>query len=176
MLNQNYATATQSDREIVVTRIFDAPRDLVFQAWTEVGHIEQWWGPQGFTTHVPELNLCPGGEWRYVMVGPDATVYPVTGIFHEIVPSERIVTSDKFGEGIDRLLNAHLPKGMVSTVFFEDFEGKTQLTLHIQHQSTDDCRRHEAMGVIPEWNSSLDCLEAYLPTLVSGYAEPMSVP
>lgn len=165
MLNQNYSTETQSDCEIVITRVFDAPRELMFQAWTEAKHIEQWWGPKGFKTYVPELNLCPGGQWRYVMVGPDATLYPVEGIFHEIVPSERLVTSDRFDEGIDRLLNAHSPKGMVSTVLFEDSEGKTELTMHIVHQCPNDRRKHEKMGVVSGWNSSFDCLDEYLSVL-----------
>lgn len=167
MLKQDDVSETQSDREIVITRVLNAPRELVFQAWTEVQHIEQWWGPQGFTTHVPELNLCPGGQWRYVMTGPDATIYPIEGIFHEIIPFERIVTSDRFGEGIDKLLNAHLPRGMVSTVLFEDFEGKTQLKIQIMHQSVEDRRKHEEIGVIPEWNSNFNCLEEYLSTLLT---------
>jgi uncharacterized protein YndB with AHSA1/START domain len=164
MLSQDYSTETQVDREIMITRIFDAPRELMFQAWTEAKHLEQWWGPKGFTTYVPELNLCPGGQWRYVMIGPDATLYPMEGIFHEIVPAERLVTSDKFDEGIDRLVNAHLPKGLLSTVLFEDVGGKTELTLRILHQCTDDRLRHEAMGVVAGWNSSFDCLDEYLAT------------
>lgn len=160
MLNQN--RSTQADREIVITRVFDAPRERVFKAWTEPNQIEQWWGPKGFTTRVTKLDLRPGGQSCYVMIGPDGTEYPSEGVFQEIVPPERIVTTDDFGEGIEKVLEADLPQGMIVTVLFEDLAGKTRLTIQIEHQSVDDRRKHEEMGVIAGWNSSLDCLEEYL--------------
>lgn len=166
MLKQNRSVDAQSDREIVITRVFNAPRELVFKVWTEPKHIEQWWGPQGFTTRVTEMDLRPGGQWRYVMISPDGTEYPAKGVFREIVPSERIATSDEFDEGIDKVLNVDLPQGMVTTVIFEDLEGKTRLTIQIVHKSADDRRKHEEMGVIAGWNSSLDCLDEHLATLV----------
>lgn len=117
MVKQNHSTSTQSDREIVITRIFNAPRELVFKAWTEAKHIEQWWGPEGFTTRVTEMDLRPGGQWCYVMISPDGTEYPVQGVFREIVPPERLLTSDQFGEGIEKVLDVDLPQGMVTTVY-----------------------------------------------------------
>jgi len=162
MVKQNHSTSTQSDREIVITRIFDAPRELVFKAWTEAKHIEQWWGPEGFTTRVTEMDLRPGGQWCYVMISSDGTEYPAQGVFREIVPPERLVTSDEFGEGIEKVLDVDLPQGMVMTVLFEDLDGKTKLTIQIVHESADDRRKHEEMGVVPGWNSSLDCLNQYL--------------
>jgi len=160
-MNHN-STHTQSDREIVITRVFDAPRELVFETWTDPKHITQWWGPKGFTTRVTELDLRPGGQWRYVMIGPDGTEYPATGTFREIVPAERIVTSDEFDEGFEKVMNANLPRGMVMTAIFEDLAGKTKLTLRIMHESVADRRKHEEMGVIAGWNSSLECLDEYL--------------
>jgi uncharacterized protein YndB with AHSA1/START domain len=165
MMQQNHSTTKQSDREIVITRVFNAPRELVFKAWTEPKHIEQWYGPEGFTTRVTEMDLRPGGQWRYVMIDPDGTEYPSKGVFREIVPPERIVTSDEFGEGIEKVLDVDLPQGMVMTVTFEDLEGKTRLTIQIVHQSADDRRKHEEMGVVAGWNSSLDCLDDYLAKL-----------
>lgn len=165
MVKQNHESSTQSDREIVITRIFNAPRELVFKAWTEAKHIEQWWGPEGFTTRVTEMDLRPGGQWCYVMISPDGTEYPAQGVFREIVPPERLVTSDEFGEGIKKVLDVDLPQGMVMTVLFEDLDGKTKLTIQIVHESADDRRKHEEMGVVPGWNSSLDCLDQYLPKL-----------
>ena len=165
MVKQNHESSTQSDREIVITRIFNAPRELVFKAWTEAKHIEQWWGPEGFTTRVTEMDLRPGGQWCYVMISPDGTEYPAQGVFREIVPPERLVTSDEFGEGIEKVLDVDLPQGMVMTVLFEDLDGKTKLTIQIVHESADDRRKHEEMGVVPGWNSSLDCLDQYLPKL-----------
>ncbi|NJR61977.1 MAG: hypothetical protein HC769_26000 [Cyanobacteria bacterium CRU_2_1] len=169
MLKQNSSAQTQNDREIMITRIFNAPRELVFKAWTEPKHIEQWWGPQGFTTRVTEMDLRPGGQWRYVMIAPDGTEYPAKGVFREIVPPERIVTSDEFDQGIEKVLDADLPQGMVLTILFEDLAGKTKLTIQIVHDSADDRRKHEEMGVIAGWNSSFDCLDEHLTTLVENH-------
>lgn len=162
MIDNNNKTSAQSDREIVITRVFDAPRELVFEAWTDPKHITQWWGPKGFTTRVTQLDLRPGGKWRYVMIGPDGTEYPATGTFREIVPPERIVTSDEFDEGFEKVMNADLPRGMVMTAIFEDLAGKTKLTLRIMHESVADRRKHEEMGVVAGWNSSLESLDEYL--------------
>lgn len=160
---------TQSECEIVITRVFNAPRELVFKAWTEPKHIAQWWGPKGFTTRVTEFDLRPGGQSRYIMIGPDGTEYPGKGVFREIVPPERIVTSDEFDEGFEQVINADLPQGIVMTVIFEDLDGKTKLTLQITHASADDRRKHEAMGVVAGWNSSFDCLDEYLSECLGKY-------
>lgn len=165
MSNTNNYPDVQSDREIVITRIFNAPRDLVFKAWTEPKHIEQWWGPKGFTTRVTAMDLRPGGQWRYVMIGPDGTEYPAIGVFSEIVPSERIVATDEFDEGFEKVTNIDLPQEMVTTAVFEDLDGKTKLTIQIVHKSAEDRRKHEEMGVVGGWNSSFDCLDEYLATL-----------
>ncbi|MBF2047014.1 MAG: SRPBCC domain-containing protein [Elainella sp. C42_A2020_010] len=167
MLKQNNAAdahGTQNEREIIITRIFNAPRELVFKAWTELNQIEQWWGPAGFTTHVTELDLRPGGQWRYVMVSPDGTEYPAKGVFREIVPPERIVTSDEFDEGFEQVINADLPQGIVMTILLEEMGDKTKLTLQIVHATDEDRRKHEEMGVVAGWNSSFDCLDEFLAT------------
>ncbi|MEH1897358.1 MAG: SRPBCC domain-containing protein [Nostoc sp.] len=162
MSSKNDSTDAQSQREIVITRVFNAPRELVFQAWTDAKHVAQWWGPKGFTTQVTELDFRPGGKWRYVMIGPDGTEYPVKGVFREIVPFERIVTSDEFDEGFEKVVNADLPKGIVVTAVFEDLGGNTKLTLRIMHESAEERRKHEEMGVIAGWNSTFDCLDEFL--------------
>ncbi len=162
MVQQNLTTDTQADCTIVITRVFNAPRELVFKAWTELQQIEQWWGPKGFTTRVTEFDFRSGGQWRYVMVGSDGTEYPVKGVFHEVLPLERIVTSDEFDEGFDQIAKAERPQGIVVTATFEELDVKTKLTLQIGHESADDRRKHEEMGVIGGWNSSFDCLDEYL--------------
>lgn len=165
MSNKSGFTTVQSDREIVITRVFNAPRDLVWKVWTDPNHVAQWWGPQGFTTRVMELDLRPGGQSRYVMIDPDGTEYPVKGVFQEVVPLERIVTTDEFDEGFEQVVNADLPQGIVMTVLFEEIEDKTQVTLRIVHPTVEDRRKHEEMGVVGGWNSTLDCLDEYLATL-----------
>src|SRR5690242_1348376 len=85
--NGAMAGATQ---ELVITRVFEAPRALVWQVWTEPRHVAQWWGPHGFTNPVCELDPRPGGALRIDMAGPDGVVSPCTGIFHEVVAPERL--------------------------------------------------------------------------------------
>lgn len=85
------AQAATADREIVISRIIDAPRELVFEAFTEVGHLSQWWGPQGFTTTTRAFEFGPGGVWDFVMHGPDGTDYQEWITWTEIAPPERIV-------------------------------------------------------------------------------------
>jgi uncharacterized protein YndB with AHSA1/START domain len=84
------APSATADREIVISRIVDAPRELVFAAFTEVKHLSQWWGPQGFSTTTRAFEFRAGGEWVFVMHGPDGTDYPEWISWTEIVPPERI--------------------------------------------------------------------------------------
>ncbi len=90
---KNKETANLVDREITHTRIFNAPRELVWQAMTDPQHVVHWWGPRGFTTTIEEMDVRPGGVWKHVMHGPDGTDYPNKSIFIEVVKPERIVYS-----------------------------------------------------------------------------------
>ena len=86
------ATATTTDREIIVTRVYDAPRELVFDAFTDPKHISQWWGPNGASPRRLTRWMCePDGEWRYTMHGPDGVDYPNLMVYHEIKRPERLV-------------------------------------------------------------------------------------
>src|SRR3954471_663109 len=88
------ATANlSSDREIVISRLFDAPRELVWAAWTDPQQVVQWWGPKGFTTTIHEMDVRPGGVMRHTMHGPDGTDYANKSVFKEVVKPERIVYS-----------------------------------------------------------------------------------
>lgn len=159
--------ASDPDREIVITRVFDAPRELVWKVWTQPVHIAQWWGPRGFTTTVLEMDLRPGGKSRYVMHGPDGSDYPVRGVFKEVVPLERIVSTDEFDEGFPADPGM-LPQGIIATVVFEDLGKQTKMTLTISHPTAEDKKKHEEMGVVGGWNSSFDCMDEYLATLRKG--------
>lgn len=157
------STIEQTERDLVIVREFDAPRDLVWKVWTEPKHIEKWWGPRGFSTRVTDVDMRIGGKWNYVMVGPDGTEYPVSGVFSEIVPPEKIVTTDEFGDEYDEILpNVDLPKGIVATALFDDLGDRTRLTLRIAHPTAEDRKKHEDMGVVAGWGSSLDCMDEYL--------------
>lgn len=82
---------TSTDREIVITRLLDAPRELAWQAMTDPRHVVQWWGPNGFTTTIKEMDVRPGGVWTHVMHGPDGSDYPNHSVFQEVVYPERLV-------------------------------------------------------------------------------------
>lgn len=120
-----------SDQEIVITRVYDAPRELVWRAWTEIEHVSQWWGPAGFTTTTHSRELKPGGEWRYVMHGPDGRDYENIVTFLEVVPPERL--SYKHGGAGDTE-----PINFRSTVTFDDLgSNRTRITLRSTFPSKD---------------------------------------
>jgi uncharacterized protein YndB with AHSA1/START domain len=119
---QSAQSENSSDREIVISRVFDAPRELVFKAWTDSQHIAQWWGPNGFTTTLHEMDVRPGGVWRFVMHGPDGVDYDNKIVFHEILEPERLTFNHSSGEEGDA--------GFEATVTFaEEGGGKTRLTI-----------------------------------------------
>ncbi len=86
-----------ADREIVVSRVLEAPRELVWEAWTNPEHVAQWWGPKGFSTTIEVMDVRPGGVWKQIMHGPDGTDYPNESVFIEVVKPERIVFSHSGG-------------------------------------------------------------------------------
>jgi len=110
-----------ADREIVTTRVFDAPRELVFKVWTDPEHIARWWGPNGFTTTTQKMTVEPGGVWEFVMHGPDGTDYPNRIRFIEVVEPERLVYIHGSAEND--------PNEFHTRVTFEDLGGKTRLTM-----------------------------------------------
>jgi uncharacterized protein YndB with AHSA1/START domain len=111
-------------RSIVGTRVFDAPRTLVFSAWTDPKHLAQWWGPNGFTTTTHAFDFRPGGVWRFVMHGPDGRDYQNRITFDEIVPPERIAYRHSGGDDVE-------PVQFTQTVTFQDLgNGQTLLTWH----------------------------------------------
>lgn len=159
------STSKYKDTDIVITREFGAPRQLVWDVWTQPKHIEKWFGPKGFNTRVDAMDFKVGGRSAYVMIGPDGTEYPSTGMFKEIVPIEKIVTTDEWGEGIEKieqLKNVDLPQGMTITALFDDLGERTKLTLITSHPTLEDKQKHEAMGVVDGWNSSFEKMDEYL--------------
>ena len=97
-LAKQIETADTSDREIVISRVFDAPRERVFEAMTDPKQVVKWWGPNGFTTTIHEMDVRPGGVWRHTMHGPDGTDYPNKSVFLEVVKPERIVYKHSGGK------------------------------------------------------------------------------
>lgn len=115
-----------TDRELAITRLFDAPVALVWEAWTHPEHIAQWWGPNGFTNTIHQMDLRPGGEWDLTMHGPDGTDYKNKSIFKEIVPNKRLVYEHLTG-----------PK-FIATILFEERGDQTFLTWRMVFESAEE--------------------------------------
>jgi uncharacterized protein YndB with AHSA1/START domain len=119
-------------QDIVVTRVFDAPRDVVFEAITDPGLIPRWWGGERFTTGVDHMDVQPGGAWRFVLHGPDGgEPYAFRGVYHDVVPAERIVSTFEFEPGGPGYLQL-----IVET--FEDADGGTRYRSVALFQSVQD--------------------------------------
>jgi uncharacterized protein YndB with AHSA1/START domain len=155
------------DREIVLTRVFDAPRKMVWEAWIDPRQVAMWWGPTGFSITIEEMDVRVGGEWRQVMHGPDGTDYPNTSIFTDVMPYERLgyrLTCGKRGAPTVTF---------ESTVTFADEGSKTRLTLRMVFPSAEardrNVREHRSIeGGEQTLGRLADYLSAGLATLVNG--------
>ena len=151
------ATPT-SDRELLLTRIIDAPRAKVFRAWTDPTLLKQWFAPLPYTTPVAELDVRPGGANLIVMRSPDGTELPHRGIYLEVVGNERLVFTDAYTE-------AWKPSEkpfMTVILTFEDVGGKTRYTARVRHWTVADREAHEKMGFHQGWGQCADQLAALL--------------
>ena len=152
-------------REFVITRVFDAPRDLVFKAWTEPERRMRWWGPNGFTTPYCKIDLRPGGVWHYCMRSPEGKNYWGKGIYREVVEPSLLVCTDYFSDAEGNLvqpahygMNADWPAEMLVTVTFSEHKGKTNLTV----EQTVSESLAKSVGAVQGWNESFDRLDDYL--------------
>ncbi|MBZ0264308.1 SRPBCC domain-containing protein [bacterium] len=162
--------AAKHEEQFVFSRVFDAPRELVFKVWTEAEHFKHWWGPKDWETPVCDLDFRVGGTLRYCMKNSQGHESWGITTFQEIVPPEKLVLVDRFtdSEGNDAdITKFGIPEGwpdeMLITVLFEDVDGKTRLTV--------------TSGVAPElakqvgadigWEQSMDKLEMYLATQIA---------
>lgn len=160
---------------IVIERIFNAPRDQVWKAWTDPEIIKKWWGPEGFTAPSIKIDLKVGGKYIYAMKGPEGSqwdrVMYSSGVFKEIVPQEKIVTTDYFSDAEGNMISPStegqdndFPSEMTVTITFDDLvDGKTKLTIFYPRPETE--AQMEAMlksGMKEGWSTSLDKLEKAL--------------
>ncbi len=156
---------TMIEKDLIITRFFDAPRERVWQAWTKPEHFKEWWGPKGFTAPLISIDFRTGGKYLYCMrgSGPDGVVrdYWTTGVYREIVPMERIVCADSFADEKGNVVSASYygmpgdwPLELTVTVAFEEHDGKTKMTLRHEGlpegQMKEDCEAG--------WNESFDKL------------------
>ncbi len=163
-------------RDFMITRIIDAPRALVFRAWTEPRHLARWWGPRGFTNPVCELDVRPGGAYRIVMRAPppEAVEYPLKGVYREVVEPERLVMTMDCSEhpaAWHDLVKSNRQKGednpageMLTTVTFEEEGGggKTRVTVRTRFESGAVRDAMLKMGMTEGWSQSLERLGSHL--------------
>jgi len=149
--------ATPQIPDVVITRTFAAPRELVFAAFTDAQHLAQWWGPEGFTTPDAAADVRPGGTLHLDMHGPDGTVYHGGGTYHEIIAPERLVFSTTILGAADETLAEFR-----NTLTFVERNGQTDLTLTIRQIYVSAVVAHHVAGMKEGWTSSLVCLARYL--------------
>ena len=153
MIETKRSAGNSADREIVTTRVINAPRELVFEAFTDPEHIGEWWGPNGFTTTIHEMNVRPGGVWKYIMHGPDGVDYDNKVIYVEIVKPERLVYTHGDFEN---------PAQFHVTVTFADEAGKTRLTMRALFDTQAARDEAKKFGAVEGGNQTLARLESYL--------------
>ena len=159
-----------SDLEFVIARVFDAPRELVWKAWTERERLMQWFGPKGFTMHMATLNFRPGGVFHYCLRSPDGHDLWGKFVYRETVAPERIVFVNSFSDEKGNLtrhpMSPTWPLELLSTVTFAEHEGKTTLTVQwvplnateLERKTFDEGRESMQQG----WTGTLDQLAEYL--------------
>ena len=128
--NNMSITAVPGKQEIIMSRVFDAPRELVFKTYTDPKLIPQWWGPRDYTTIVDKMDVKPGGLWRYIQRGTDGSEYAFRGVYHESLAPERLIYTFEFEP-----MPGHV---CLETVKFEDQEGQTKVTVISVFQSVED--------------------------------------
>ena len=157
MLNTGTLTVTSpSAREVVLTRVFDAPRHLVFDALTRPELVKRWFGPHGWTLVVCEIDFRVGGAWRYVLEGPDGRSMGMGGEYREIVPGERTVHTEAFDD---------YPGDSVVTVVLTEHEGRTTLTGTVLYESQEVRDAVIESGMEHGAAETYDRLAELLPTL-----------
>ena len=132
---EDQVATSASECDMIVSRVLNAPRELVFDAWTDPEHLGEWWGPVGFTTTTTRWDLRPGGEWIHVMHGPDGTDYPNYTVFIEVDrPARLVYTNSDGGSAAD-------PVSFEATVTFDDQNGRTRVTMRARFASAAEKAR-----------------------------------
>jgi len=154
MSEKKDAAASTADREISITRFFDAPRELMWKVWTEPNHIAHWWGPKGFTNTIHAMDVKPGGVWDFIMHGPDGVDYPNKVYYHEVKKPKRLFYDHgKPGES----------SYFQVTVTFENAGGKTKLTMTMLFTTAEERNLvAEKYGAVEGLKQNMEKLSEYL--------------
>ena len=154
-------TSPATDRELVLTRLIDAPRETLYRCWTEPALMKQWFAPKPYETPVVEVDVRSGGANLIVMRGPDGQDMPNRGMYLEVVPNERLVFTDAFTEAWQPSAKPF----MTAILTFEPQGDKTLYTARVRHWTVEDREAHEKMGFHQGWGICTDQLAALAATL-----------
>ena len=141
------------NRTLTLTRTFNAPISLVWEAWTKPEHIAHWWGPKGMKVKIVEHNFEVGGQWRYSMTMPNGAEFITEGVYSLIEELKRIHSSADFKP---------MTEGVELQSIFEEAGDKTNFTFHVIHATEEYCKQQEEMGFYKGWGSVFDNLQDYL--------------
>ncbi len=157
MSTTDRSATESSEREIVMTRVVDAPRRLVFEAWTNPKHPPHWMlGPSGWTMPVCEIDLHPGGVWHFVWRRPDGTEMGMHGVYQEITPPERLVSTESWGGDWPETIN---------TLILSEEDGKTTISMRVLYPSKEARDAALQTGMKEGASASFDRLAKYLRTM-----------
>jgi uncharacterized protein YndB with AHSA1/START domain len=173
------APAVHKKDELNITRIIDAPRERVWNAWTDPEQLKTWWGPKGFTAPFIRMDIRVGGSYLTCMRSPDGKDYWSTGVFREIVPESRLVMTDSFADEKGNVvpgsyygMASDFPREMLVTVTFEDADGRTKLTL--KYSGAKNITESDLASMTQGWNESLDKLAESFGKYGGGGTRPAS--
>ena len=155
------ANASENDRELVLTRLIDASPEKLYHCWTEPALLKQWFAPKPYETPVVEVDVRRGGSALFVMRGPDGQDMPNRGVYLDVVPNERLVSTDAFTEAWQPSAKPF----MTLILTFEKQGGKTLYTARARHWTVEDRDAHEKMGFHQGWGICTDQLAALAATL-----------
>ena len=170
METKSIVKAESIGNDLILFRVFNAPRALVFKVWTTKKHLEQWWGPHFIKKSKIEIDLRKGGAYRWTMCGPDGTEYPMKGIFTELLQNEKITYTCNLDEHNkewhdqlkQNIKNKSASLNCIVTVMFEEQSEKTKVSIITRFESEEVRDSFAKMGMIQGWTESMEKVEVEL--------------
>lgn len=163
MFDYHALSTRMGEQEFVLERQFAAPRTLMFQVFTQPGHLKRWWAPRPYTISTCTVDLRPGGVWHYSMRSPEGQEHWARSVYNEIVPPEKLVYTSTFADEHANPIEG-VPEHLTTVIFTEE-AGKTQVTARIQFASAAALKVAVEMGMVQGLNMTWDYLSEYVQEL-----------